>query len=98
MPTSHFGDLDEHTPVIVGVGQASERIADPDYRGLSPVDLAAEAARAALTDSGIDAAALSAEIDTVAGTRQFETSTPNAPAPLGRSDNFPRSVTGRLGF
>ena len=36
-------------------------------------------------------------IDTVAGVRQFEISTPQATAPLGRSDNYPRSVAGRVG-
>ncbi len=39
-----------------------------------------------------------AAIDTVAGVRQFENSVPGARAPLGRSDNFPRSVAGRVGF
>ena len=38
--------VDPRTPVIVGVGQFTERIDDPDYRGLSSVDLATEAVRA----------------------------------------------------
>ena len=93
---------DPRTPVIVGVGQASERLDDPGYRRRSPVDLAADAARAALEDAlgdgqGTDTAALAAAIDTVAGVRQFEVSTPGARAPLGRSDNYPRSVAGRIG-
>ena len=33
--------MDPHTPVIVGVGQSAERIDDPDYRAMSPVELAA---------------------------------------------------------
>ncbi|TQM01861.1 acetyl-CoA acetyltransferase [Pseudonocardia kunmingensis] len=89
--------LDPRTPVLIGVGQASERVDDPDYRGLSPVELAADAARAALTDTGADPAAVAAAIDTVAGIRQFEISTPGARAPLGRSDNYPRSVAQRVG-
>jgi acetyl-CoA C-acetyltransferase len=92
-----LSDLDPHSPVIVGVGEASERLTDPGYRGLSPVDLAAEAAREALRDTGIALEDVAAAIDTVAGTRQFENSTPRAPAPLGRSDNFPRSVANRVG-
>ena len=36
--------VDPRTPVVVGVGQASERLGTPGYRRLSPVDLAAEAA------------------------------------------------------
>ncbi len=37
--------LDPRTPVLVGVGQASERIDDPGYRGLSAVEPAADAVR-----------------------------------------------------
>jgi acetyl-CoA C-acetyltransferase len=90
-------EIDARTPVLVGVGQASERLGEPGYRRRSPVDLAADAARAALADAGADPAALAAAIDTVAGVRQFETSRPGARAPLGRSDNYPRSVAGRIG-
>ncbi len=95
-PAGH-GDLHPAATVLVGVGQASERLDEPGYRRRSPVDLAADAARAALADSGADLAAVTAAIDTVAGVRQFEISHPAAPAPLGRSDNYPRSVAGRLG-
>jgi acetyl-CoA C-acetyltransferase len=92
-----FESLDPRTPVVVGVGQAAERLGTPGYRRRSPVDLAADAARAALADTGGDAAAIAAAIDTVAGIRQFEISSPAARAPLGRSDNYPRSVAARLG-
>ncbi|MGY1753415.1 acetyl-CoA acetyltransferase [Blastococcus sp. SYSU D01042] len=91
------GGLDPRTPVLVGVGQSSERIDAPGYRGLSPVDLAAEAAREALADTGVAPGAVAAAVDTVAGVRQFEISSPGARAPLGRSDNYPRSVAGRIG-
>ena len=84
-------------PVIVGIGQASERLRDPAYRGRSPVELAADAAAAAIADTGAAAAAVARAIDTVAGVRQFENSHPRAQARLGRSDNYPRSVTGRIG-
>ncbi|GHE41671.1 acetyl-CoA acetyltransferase [Streptomyces capitiformicae] len=90
-------DLDPSTPVLIGVGQASERSQDPGYQGLSPVELAAAAAHEALVDTGADLSALAAAIGTVAGVRQFEISTPGAPAPLGRSDNYPRSVARRIG-
>lgn len=93
----NLDDLDPRTPVVVGVGQASERLDEPGYRRRSPVDLAADAARDALADTGVDPALVAAAIDTVAATRQFENSTPMARAPLGRSDNFPRSVAGRVG-
>lgn len=89
--------LDPHTPVLVGVGQCSDPIDHPDYRRASPVELAATAARRALADTGADPGALAAAIDTLAGVRQFEISVPGASTPLGRSDNYPRSVARRLG-
>jgi acetyl-CoA C-acetyltransferase len=89
--------IDPRTPVVVGVGQYSERIDDPDYRALSAVELAAAASRAALEDCGADVAVVARRIDTVAGVRQFEISTPRASAPLGKSTNYPRSVAHRLG-
>jgi acetyl-CoA C-acetyltransferase len=72
--------IDPRTPAIVGVGQSSERIDDPDYRRMSAVELAAQAARAALRDCGADVSAAARRIDTVAGVRQFEISTPWASA------------------
>jgi len=89
--------LDPHTPVVVGVGQSAERIDDPDYRAMSPVELAATAARAALVDCGADFGAVAAAVDMVAGVRQFEISGPVATAPLGRSNDYPRSVANRIG-
>ncbi|WP_156686499.1 acetyl-CoA acetyltransferase [Mycobacterium sp. Marseille-P9652] len=90
-------NLDPRTPVVVGVGQAAERIDDPDYRAMSPVELAAAAAQAALADCGADVGAVAAAVDTVAGVRQFEISGPVASAVLGRSNNYPRSVAKRIG-
>ena len=52
--------IDPRTPVVVGVGQAGQRLADP-AAGLEPIALMADAARAALADAG---AGLS--VDTVA--------------------------------
>jgi acetyl-CoA C-acetyltransferase len=89
--------MDPNTPVLAGAGQSSERPADPGYAALSPIGLAVAAAQAALADTGLDAAAIAPLIDVVAATRQFDNSTPMAPAPFGRSTNFPRSVTSRIG-
>ena len=97
MPPPTADDLDPRTPVLVGAGQAAERLGEPGYRRRSAVDLAADAARAAITDTGADPGAVTAAIDTVAGIRQFEISVPGARSPLGRSDNYPRSVAGRIG-
>ncbi|HEX5380474.1 MAG TPA: acetyl-CoA acetyltransferase [Phenylobacterium sp.] len=88
--------LNDRTPVLIGVGQAAERPQDADYRALSPVALAAEAARRALEDAGATGD-LAAAIDTIAAIRQFEISTPAAKPPFGASNNFPRSVGARVG-
>ncbi|MEP9417052.1 acetyl-CoA acetyltransferase [Gordonia sp. VNQ95] len=91
-------ELDPSTPVIVGVGQASERLDDPDYRALGEADLAARAVEAALADSGLDADVLAPRIDTVAAVRSFEVSSPLSSSPLGRPDNMPRAVAARTGM
>jgi len=91
------GDIDARTPVVVGVGQSSERLGDAGYRRRSPAQLAADAAREVLADTGASERAVAEAIDTVAGIRQFENSGPGARARLGRSDNYPRSVAGRIG-
>jgi acetyl-CoA C-acetyltransferase len=90
-------ELDPRTPVIVGVGQVAERLDDADYRRRSPVELAADAAWVALEDCGADARACAGAIEALASTRQFEITTPAAVAPLGKSDNVPRSVAARIG-
>src|SRR6201994_5196910 len=88
--------VDARTPVIVGVGQFTERIDDPSYRGMSAVELATAATTAALADTGAGAAAVAKAVDTVFGLRQFEISGP-MPATLGKSNNYPRSVMKRVG-
>jgi acetyl-CoA C-acetyltransferase len=85
----------DETPIVIGVGEASERIDAADYQALSPVALASKAAEAALTDAG--APGLAAHVDLIAAIRQFEVSGPGARAPFGASNNFPRSVGRRIG-
>jgi acetyl-CoA C-acetyltransferase len=86
----------DNTPVIIGVGEASERIDAPGYEALSPADLAGRAAAAALDDA-LSVAALAPELQLIAAIRQFEVSIPGAVAPFGRADNFPRAVGRRIG-
>ncbi|AMN47563.1 acetyl-CoA acetyltransferase [Steroidobacter denitrificans] len=86
----------DNTPIIVGVGQFTERIDSPEYQGLSPVDIAAKAAERALADTG-GAQGLRGAIDVIATTRTFEDSGPS-PAVFGKTDNFPRSIARRLGI
>ena len=89
---------DPRTPVIVGVGQAAERVGDAGYRGMSAVDLATAAVQAALSDCAAPhCGAVTEAIDVVAGTRQFEITGRDGPGVLGRSTNYPRSVANRVG-
>ena len=94
---SNWAGLDPQTPVLIGGGQAIDRLGAADYAQLSAVGLAAQAAHAALADCGTDLPALTAAVDTIAGVRQFETTSPFARAPLGRADNYPRAVAARIG-
>ncbi len=87
---------DDRTPILIGVGEASERISDPAYAALSPMDLVGAAAQAALADACGDQP-LAPRIDVVAAIRQFEISTPGAVAPFGRADNPPRAIARRIG-
>lgn len=88
-------EVDDNTPVIIGVGQFSERPGDDGYSACSPMDLAGNALQAAINDTGADGVA--AAIDTIAAIPQFEISTPNAEAPFGKSNNPPRSIGARVG-
>lgn len=91
-----MSEIADTTPVIIGVGQHSERPDDPGYRALSPMDLGGEALSAALEDSGATGD-LAGAIDTIAAIRQFEISVPGAVAPFGKSNNAPRSYGKRVG-
>ncbi len=83
--------VDPRTPVIVGVGQFTENIDDPSYRGMSAVDLATEAVRAALTDTGAKADDVAKAVDVVVGLRQFEISRAVCP----RRSASPTTIRGR---
>ena len=87
--------MNDNTPIIVGVGEASERLDAADYAALSPADLAGKAAAAACADTG--AVGIAAHIDVIAAIRQFEVSWAAAVAPFGKADNFPRAVAKRIG-
>jgi len=86
----------DNTPILIGVGQFTERLDAPGYQGLSPSDIAAQAAERAFADAG-GGDALRKAVDVIATTRTFEDSGP-APAAFGKTDNFPRSIAKRLGI
>lgn len=82
---------DPRTPVLVGVGQASDRTSPPGAAG-SPLDLMARASAAALADTGGAVIAL----DTVAVVRLFADSSAAFASPFGAYANLPRSLARRL--
>jgi acetyl-CoA C-acetyltransferase len=89
----------DNTPIIVGVGQVTDRLDTPEYQGLSNVSLAAEAGRRALTDAGGGKGeAFAAQIDAIGTMRTFEDSVPRYGTPFGKSNNFPNSIARRLGI
>ena len=83
--------ISDNTPVLVGAGQVVERDPTTD----SPMMLAAEAARRALSHAGGEG--LVEAIDTISVTRLFTDSMGIKPCPFGRSDNPPMSVARAIG-
>lgn len=89
--------ISNNTPIIVGVGQFTERLTSPEYRALSASDIAAAASQRAFADA-LSLKQLAGSVDAIATTRTFEDSSPNLAQPFGKSNNFPRSIAKRLGL
>ena len=91
----------DNTPVIIGVGQYSERVGEPGYAALSYMDLAGRALAEAIADTGASQpekqAAMAKAIDTLAAIRAFEMSRPDRVPPFGAPDNVPRAIAKRVG-
>ncbi|WP_045820946.1 acetyl-CoA acetyltransferase [Williamsia herbipolensis] len=94
---SSLTDLDPSTPVIVGVGQVSERLGEPEYRARSEADLAADSVRAAFDDTGCARDEVASAIDTLGAIRSFEVSSPLSSSQLGRPANMPGAIARRVG-
>ncbi len=84
------------TPVIIGVGQVSERVGEPGYAGLSPMDLAGAALKAAFADARARRR-IGPALDTIAAIRQFEISGTRYTPPFGHANNPPRAIARRAG-
>ncbi|MBI1180176.1 MAG: acetyl-CoA acetyltransferase [Alphaproteobacteria bacterium] len=89
--------MDDSTPILVGVGQFTEKGVAPD-RALPPMGIAAEAAKSAIADTHA-APGLAALIDTLVMIRIFPDSTnrPRLQTGFGRAENPPRAVARRIG-
>lgn len=86
----------DSTPVIIGVGQYSERVGEPGYAALSYMDLGGRALAAAIADSCASGSVADA-IDTIAAIRAFEMSRPDRVPPFGAASNVPRALAQRVG-
>ncbi|WP_233556210.1 enoyl-CoA hydratase-related protein [Noviherbaspirillum sedimenti] len=89
--------VSSNTPIIVGVGQCTNRLDAADYQALSAVELAVHASREAFADA-LSLEKLKPFLDTIVTTRTFEDSIPARAQPFGKSNNFPRSIAQRLGL
>ena len=85
----------DNTPIIIGVGQASERVGEPNYEALSYMDLGGRALAAAIGNAGATGD-LASEIDTLAAIRAFEMSRPGKEPPFGGPDNIPGALAKRV--
>ncbi len=89
--------MDNSTPILVGAGQFVEKDVHP-LHAHSPMAIAAEAAKAAIADTGVGAAVVSA-MDTLFVTRIFPDSFANdrVSNSFGRAQNPPGAVARRIG-
>ncbi|MEO9491260.1 MAG: hypothetical protein ABJG26_06505, partial [Marinomonas sp.] len=88
----------DNTPVIIGVGQYSEKVDEEGYEALSYMDLAGRALGAAIADSAAaDAKSVAGAIDVLAAIRAFEMSRADRKPPFGAADNVPRAIAKRVG-
>lgn len=89
--------IDPRTPILVGAGQLTD-MAGPPSSERSRVAFSAEAAKAALADTGaaIGADALGRKVDALAVMEFFSDISPRFASPYGRSSNPPKSVANRL--
>lgn len=82
-------------PILVGAGQITQREPDP-AKALKPIDLIAEAGRAAAEDAGAGKALLAA-LDTIVLLRSFSDTSWRFKSPFGGPSNPPKSLANRLG-
>ncbi len=89
--------MEDSTPILVGAGQFTEKDVPP-LEAHSPMGIAGEASKAALSDTGVGDT-VAPLIDTVVVTRIFPDSSnrPRLQHPWGRAENPPRAVARRVG-
>ncbi len=88
-------EIADNMPVLVGAGQLTSRLAPAEAP--TPLMMIIEAARRAAHDTGVDAAALLARVDTIANTRLVIDSPEVGSFGMGHYRNLPASVAAALG-
>lgn len=89
-----MNNINDNTPIIIGVGQVNEVIQENMAGASSSADLAAQACKLALDDA-LDQS-LSKHIDTLAMVRTFPDSSPAYHSTFGSPNNMPRAVAQRI--
>jgi len=87
--------INEKTPVIIGQGQVKYDVPKDLKKALGPADIAAEAVKRALLDSGVKDFNL---IDRLTAIRTFADSGPMFPSPFGTSNNMPKAISEKAGL
>ena len=89
--------MNDRTPILVGAGQYTEKGIAPQA-AQPPMGIAARAARAALSDTGV-AHSVTEQLEALVAIRIFPDSwnRPRMPNPFGRAENPPRAIARRLG-
>lgn len=83
----------DNTPILIGVGQAVERVPQDLTTAASHAEMAGRAARSALVDAGLSGD----KVDWLACVRTFSDSSPAYACPFGGPDKFPLAVASRIG-
>jgi acetyl-CoA C-acetyltransferase len=84
------------TPILVASGQYVYRDEVTAATAMSPIDIAAKAAKVAMAAANAQSDVAS-QIDTIAFVRGFIDSVPGGAGPFGASNNIPRSLAKRIG-
>lgn len=98
LTVTSYNTADSRTPVLIGVGQAAERVDDVGYQAMSPVELAVTAARAAAHDTGAEPHAVVAAVDTIvvhSAVRELLAGRAGAARPLNQVSALGGGSTGR---
>ncbi len=88
--------IDDMTPVIIGVGQFQMDVPEQLENAPGPIEVTAHAIKAAFLDTGVEG--IVSHVDSLTSIRIFSDSGPIFPCPFGRSNNLPASISKAAGI